>query len=414
MKLAVVVDLRQALDGAQTALLRELLASFARARQPGDELSLHVAGPGGGLVLAPDAFRLGPLTVALQTRFASRNGAVVDLPQVLREASARVRADDADQSLLGSSAVVFVTGQVLGAARAQVEELARASALDGVPVSAVGLGARVDAGELSALALAGQGSRRLLHAPNDAALIVQAELEAVARVVARAVRLRIRLAPGVQLVSVLGSHPLDAPEADDVREAETVVDQRVARSLGIERDRGQDEEGVQIVIPAFHAGDSHVVLLDVVASGPGPIAEATVRFKDLVQLGNGVARTSLALPNAALVRGPLERNVLANLFAHELAAQLDAAGDAVATGAIDRARELLRAALSVSLSAGTAVPELATDRALAADRALLAEYAAVLAGALDAAQRAFAADSLHFASLVKLGPRPEGDLRAQL
>jgi hypothetical protein len=62
-------------------------------------------------------------------------------------------------------------------------------------------------------------------------------------VVARAVRLRIRLAPGVQLVSVLGARRLDELHAEQVRTAEQRIDQRVSRALGIAADRGEDEEG---------------------------------------------------------------------------------------------------------------------------------------------------------------------------
>ena len=40
--------------------------------------------------------------------------------------------------------------------------------------------------------------------------LVDRELSAAARVIARAVRLRIRLAPGVRLVDVVGSERLDA------------------------------------------------------------------------------------------------------------------------------------------------------------------------------------------------------------
>ena len=106
-------------------------------------------------------------------------------------------------------------------------------------------------------------------------------------------RLRIRLAPGVQLVDVLGSARLDDIRAERVREAEVAIDRRLARNLGIAADRGEDEEGIQIVIPNFYAGDDHVILLDLVAEGPGPLAEVTLRYKDVINQQNAVARASL-------------------------------------------------------------------------------------------------------------------------
>jgi hypothetical protein len=48
---------------------------------------------------------------------------------------------------------------------------------------------------------------------------------------------------------------------------------------------------MQIVIPSFFTGDSHVILLDVVVAGPGPVADVTLRYKDLVSC----ATTSIEL-----------------------------------------------------------------------------------------------------------------------
>ena len=63
---------------------------------------------------------------------------------------------------------------------------------------------------------------------------------------------------------MLGSERLDNLAATRVKAAERSLDVRISKNLGIQQDRGDDEEGIQIVIPAFHAGDSHVILLDVV------------------------------------------------------------------------------------------------------------------------------------------------------
>jgi hypothetical protein len=413
MNIGIVLDLREALDAGQSQSVSALLAAFADAHDLGDKLALFAAGPGGGLVVDADAFRHGPLTVALQNLLARRDVPGVSLHDAVQRALTRVRGSDDPNAPLGSSVVIVVAPHALGQELAELETLAHESAVAGVPVSAFGVGALADPNELSRLALAGQGNRRMLASGADAAPAVEHELSAVARAVARAVRLRIRLAAGVHLVSVLGSHPLDAVQVERVHEAENGIDQRLSKNLGIQSDRGDDEEGVQIVVPSFYAGDSHVLLLDVVADGPGLVADVTARFKDLVQLGNGIARQSLWLPNLELARGALERNVLKNLVAFELAQKLGAAGDALASGSPESARAVLNDALALLDSLGGALPELIGDHELGRDRALTAEYATALADATRDPQRAFFVDSLHFASLLKLQPRPEWDARTE-
>jgi hypothetical protein len=412
MNVGIVLDAREPLDATQSANVRALLSAFAAARDLGDKLSLFAAGPSGGLLVAADDFRNGPLTVALERVLARREQTSVGLTDAVQRALAAVRGGDDPNAPLGSSVVIVLAPAALGSQLSELEALAQQSAVDGIPLSAFGVGPAAEPDELARLALAGQGNRRMMSSGADAAALVDRELSAVSRVVARAVRLRIRLAPGVRLVSVLGSHSLDEQHAQAVRDAENSIDQRIGKNLGIERDRGQDEEGIAVVIPSFYAGDAHAVLLDVVADGPGPIADVTVRYKDLVQLGNGVARESLALPNLELARGALQRNVLENLVAHELAQQLRDAGDALQRDDADGSRTVIAGALALIDSLNQVVPELRGDFELAEDRSLIAEYDALLRQ-LAPPQRAFAADSLRFASLLKLQPRPEWDARTE-
>ncbi|HKU39095.1 MAG TPA: vWA domain-containing protein [Polyangiales bacterium] len=408
MNVGIVLDARTPLDAAAQTTVRALLTAFADARDPSDKLALYAAGPGGGKLVAPDEFRHGPLTVALDRLQSDRSGASVSLSDALSAALQSLRSNDDPNAPLGSSVAILIAPHALGRELARLESLAHDSAVDGLTVSAFGAGPDVSPDELSRIALAGQGNRRLLESPADAAPAVDRELSAVARVVARAVRLRIRLASGVRLVSVLGSHPLDEQRAQQVREAENSIDQRLRKNLGIAQDRGEDEEGVQIVIPSFYAGDAHVVLLDVVAEGPGPIADVSVRYKDLVQLENGTARESLWLPNLELARGALQRNVLKNLAAYELASHLRKAGDALASYPDTSSAQLeLNQALAMLDDLAAKLPELRGDRELERDRALTREYLALLAHVAEPAQRQLATDSLHLASLFKLQPRPE-------
>jgi len=197
-------------------------------------------------------------------------------------------------------------------------------------------------------------------------------------VVARALRLRIRLSPGVRLVGVLGSAPLEAPAAARVREAEQAIDQQVARDLGLAADRGEDEDGIQVVIPAFYAGDEHVILLDVVAPGPGPLAEVRVRAKDLVGLENTVLTRRLDLAPGERAPDRLCLAVRKNALAFRLAEDLSAAGERLAAGDPDGARSRLRQARARAVRFAREHPSLARDEELLRDAELVAAYGLAL------------------------------------
>jgi hypothetical protein len=251
---------------------------------------------------------------------------------------------------------------------------------------------------------AGQGSRRILETAAGADALIDRELHAASRAVARAVRLRIRLAPGVKLVDVLGSRRLAEPQAGQVREAEQSIDRRLARNLGIEADRGEDEDGIQIVIPTFYAGDAHVILLDLVAEGPGPVAEVQVRYKDVTRLENGVAEAALALHGDGDTAGPFELNVLKNLVAWQFAREVRRIGRLLESGDPGTAVQFLARQRGLIQGLRLEVPGWSDDPDLAADAAMLEEYLAVLAGpaAGEPEQRRHLAQSLRYAAFSKL------------
>jgi Ca-activated chloride channel family protein len=407
MNVAVVIDLRDGADVATGARIRALITALERARQPEDRFSLTLAGPNGGLVVPPEAFRHGPLKVALERMFAEAGKTAstdVDLPQAFTLASESVLAGDDPNAVLGSSLVLLVTGASLAEDLAGMERMAHRNAVGGVPLSVVSLVARDDLAHIDRLVAAGQGHRRVLDSAQAADGVVDRELHAASQAVARALRLRIRLAPGVRLVDVLGSRRLGEPQAERVREAEQAIDRRLARNLGIEADRGEDEEGIQIVIPNFYAGDTHSILLDVVADSPGAIADVTLRYKDVVYLRNGVARANLTLTQGEGSAGPLELNVRKNLVAWEfagqsrLAARQLAAGDGPQAAARLAALRELIAGLRLEVAAWRSDPDLAADLALLDD--YLAAFASPALG--DPRQRRYLADSLHYAAFRKL------------
>jgi len=409
LNLAIVLDLRDSVDGEVAGQLRSLLAAFVSARDVSDRFRLYAAGPGGGLVVAPDAFRSGPVTVGLQRLLDERSGPTSALTDVVDQALQELERADDPTAPLGSSGLVLISASAPEGDLNGLEARLHRGALAGVPASVFSMGARIGDEALTRLARAGQGSRRVIANSDDASRAVDQELSAVARVVARAVRLRMRLAPGVQLVSVLGARRLDELHAEQVRQAEQRIDQRVSRALGIAADRGEDEEGIQIVIPSFYAGDSHLVLLDVVVPGAGPVVDLSVRYKDLVQLDNAVLRESLALSNQELARGPLQQQVLESLLAHELASQLDLAGRRVAAGDASGAAQLLGELDALLDDARRQLPGLVADRQFQADRRLVQDYRRLLPELMAPRQREFLSDSMRFASLMKSQPRPRRD-----
>ncbi|MCP4328997.1 MAG: hypothetical protein GY791_11235 [Alphaproteobacteria bacterium] len=405
MNIGVVLDLLSGADGDMATRIRALMTALERMDQPGDRFSLTVAGPSGGRLIAPDQFKHGPLQITLDRLFdsdAAGGGQNVELLDAVARAADGVRQGDDPNAILGSSLVLLVTGDSLDDDIDMLERLAHRNAIGGVPLSVVSLGTQAELANIDRLVAAGQGSRRILASPAEAMALVDRELHAASGAVARAVRLRIRLAAGVRLIDVLGSRPLGEPHAERVREAEQAIDQRLARNLGIEADRGDDEEGIQIVIPNFFAGDSHVVLLDVVADGPGPVAEVTVRYKDVIGLRNGITRASLAIGGGQRADGLLERNVLKNLVAWEIARGLRETGRDLG----DLPRAIARLADLRDLVAGLrlAVVGWSGDPDLAADEAMLGTYLAVLGSSAmaDTVHRHHLAESLRYAAFRKL------------
>ena len=427
MNLAVVLHLppsAEEIPAETAASLRALLGALAEAHDLGDRFTLLVAGRPGGVLVPADEFRLGAVMVAarslLDGEAPSEPTSVNDLATAVATAGDLVRPGqgdgDGDDSPVGSSAVLVVTTGDDTEALAGVTGLAHALAVQGVRVSTFGVGpGATTAGVpelLARLADAGQGSRRLVARPAYALPAIEDELAQAARAVARAVRLRIRPAPGVRLVGVFDSEPLSAMAADRVREAEQALDLRLAHKLGIESDRGDDEEGIQIVVPALYAGDAMTLLVDLVATGSGPLADVTVRYKDLVRMDNGVARArfELAYGEAPDVpAGPLQISVVKSLLAQEVKQCLEQAAEELegaSSQALKDATETLATCRDLLQGMATLVPALAGDPDLQRDERMLDGYLQALAAGPSADQVSAVRQSLHYAGKLKTLPRP--------
>ncbi len=402
MNLGVILDLGDLPSAENGAAIRALISEIGKAKDLGDRFSLTVAGKNGGTVIEPDNFTFGQITVKLQELLAGEHagGEKMDLSQSFAAAKKRVQASDDPDSPLGSSALILITARELGGELENITRLAHQSAVDGIPISVIGIGKSIRGEELERLALFGQGRRRLIQSAAEAERVVGEELSSVSRVVARALRLRIHLHPGVKLIDVIGSERLDTNTAEQVRESERSIDQRVSRNTGIAADRGEDEEGIQIVIPSFYASDSHVILLDVVAAQPGPIADVTARYKDLVFLKNGVEKASLTLGSEERTASASERSVLKNLLAEKVARSMEQTGSALEANNTPEAIRILERAQTILQGMYLVQPEFARDRELQADIEMLSEYLLVLkkASGLASDERAYLLHSLRYAS----------------
>lgn len=410
MNIAVVLDLHGAENAAAKAGIPALLSALREAKQTGDRFSLVVAGVPGAVMLTPDQFRHGPLTVAVNKLFGGAGvessgrapGPVLTLDQALARATREVASRDDSAGPLGTSLVLLLTGSTVSRPTLLKSlRTAHESAVNGIAMSVVGVGHDIDEAQLTMLATAGQGNRRLLVQTGDAANVIAAELAAAASVVARAVRVRVKLAPGVKLVGVVGSHRLDAEAARRVREAERSIDRRIERARGIVADREDDQDGVNIIIPSFLAGDSHVILLDVIAPGPGPLADVTVRYKDLVFLQNGVARGSLNLTRGKSGANSHEPGVFKNYVAHIISRDLRKAGNLLSQGASAEALTVLDELEALLRGLSGEVPFLRADAEFARDGELVGGYLRLLEGA-GSAPRGYVSDSLQYAGWRKL------------
>jgi hypothetical protein len=377
---AVVVDLRQVPDERQRRVIWTIVDAIAAQQQAGDRHRLVVAGVADNMRVKPGQFDQvtvrRELVAALQR--VEETGSKGSLAAALDAAYESVATESADDAPLGANMVMLISAASLESELDRMQSRVQQEALLGIHFVALGVGAQADMSSLGKLAYTGQGRRRLIVDAKNARLAVEDELRAGGRVVARALRLRIRLAAGVKLVEVLGSHPLTAGQSEHERKVEQAIDKRIAKTLGIDSDRGRDEDGIQIIIPAYYADDDHVILLDVVVPGPGKLADVRVRYKDLIGMRNSVARSSLSLDAGQDANVPLSLNVRKNVIAYRISQALLRAAELVEASRAEEAEKVLAlAAGQVALLKRTSAA-LGNDRELSEDASMLADYRQVL------------------------------------
>jgi len=263
-------------------------------------------------------------------------------------------------------------------------EMASKMADGDIQTTAIGMGMDFDDALMTQIAQSGRGNYHFIKDASEAQGIFAKELGQLTRVVAKAVKLRIVLSDGVDLVRVLGSSELSGKEAAAAKRTEDNIDSKVYEELGIQKDRAKpDEPGIKMLLPHFYAGDSHVVMLKVrvpKGSGSHAIAKVEVKYKDLVFKKNRQVVKDAAVQYArdkasvvASIKRPVKKNVLgfktgeALLTASELLRQ---GKPQDAAQAIDEQMALL----------GVAAREW-NDKDLDRDGELLSRYETVIASA---------------------------------
>ncbi len=254
----------------------------------------------------------------------------------------------------------------------------------GVLTTTIGVGTSFDEETMLAVAREGSGSYHFVRRPADVQSILEDELEERVQAVAQALRVRVVLGPGVVARRVYGSRLLGEREHAAVRRTEVATDERIARELGVARDRRtEEEEGLRIHLPTFRRGDQHVILMELDvpggrAGGTAGIARVHLDYKDLVRRDNGAAEAAVT---AARVADPeeamesVERTVKRTVLAFQAGEALGRAASALGAEDAREAMRLLRERRELLEAAA----ELWRDPSLRRDARLLGQYETVVA-----------------------------------
>ncbi len=383
LNLALVLDLG---DQPAQAELKALLDALLKNKRSSDQVTVFITGTSGGQLIQASDFRHGPIQVMLNELF--NNTAAADQPDVsleqgIQAATQWLKTQDDPNAVLGSSAIWLVSANRNVQVSKSLENTVHHHATEGITFSTLAIGETDQRDALERLALQGQGHSRVMTGVHDAERVIQAEMMATSRAVARALRLQIRLAEGVQLIDVLGSYSLDEAQAQQVRVAEQSLDQRMAKNLGIIADRGEDEDGIQMVIPSFFAGDTHVLLLDVLVNHSGtqalPVVEVNAKYKDLIYLNNASSSKTLDLATGPNQLSPLELNVMKNVLAHRFANTMKQAAGLLNGNNRAEAVQELSNMLRLLQAMRTKIPAWNEDREIRQDEHVIKQYLNLLA-----------------------------------
>ena len=262
------------------------------------------------------------------------------------------------------------------------QRLASTEADREIQTTSIGLGLDFNEDLMMAIAKDGRGSYHFIKDGADTRTVFAKELDELTHVVAKAVKLRIQLAPGIGLVRVLGATTLDAAQTRQAKSDEKKFDRRVADELGIAANRqtDRDEPGIKLLIPDFYRGDNHIVMLELaVPKGLGfrKVADVFLKYKDLVTRTNQSEQAGVSILYTADRAGmvaSINRAVKKNLLGFQTGEALADAGNLIAQGDVGNAVKRVDERMVVL---GLAAKEW-RDRDLDKDGLLLSRYEAVL------------------------------------
>lgn len=322
LDVVLVVDAPAVGVGHETLI--RAVTELMRRLGPQDRLGVVLAARPPRVLAAPAAVR--DLRAVLARRVEALEAAPATdadaLAAAMREAGAALATAAGDQARIpGSGTVLVLTADADPARVTAATAAAHALTVQGATTSVIALGG---AAGWWPVANAGHGNDHRAT-PETLGAAIEAELESISRVIARLLRINIRLAPGVEAIRILGSRQLDEQEVRQVKAREEATDRNLSKTMGVKADRGEDDDGIQTVIPYFYGGDSHVILVELWVTRPGPIAEVTLKYKDMVALDNATARAAVQLDRVPRPLGPIERRVAGNVRGFRLAEGLAAA-----------------------------------------------------------------------------------------
>lgn len=267
------------------------------------------------------------LVMRIDELAAIPGGGSDDLARAMREAGDMLQAaSDDDATIPGTKTVLVLSGEQdqtrIGHAAGAAHDLTVQACVTSV------FAVDAERSEWWQVADAGYGNLHRVTTERFAAAIDE-EMKSIARVVARLVRVNVRLGKNAKAIRVLGTRVLDQREVEAVKAREVATDQNLSRSLGIASDRGEDDDGIQTVIPYFYGDDSHVIMIELWVEGPGVVADVTVKYKDMVNLNNATARTSVRLGSRPQPPTHDQLIVARNVRGFQLAENLQRASHAV-------------------------------------------------------------------------------------
>lgn len=320
LDIALVVD-GSARDGET---LVEAITALSRRLGPQDRLGVVLAGPRPEVIgeLSPlrDRLVLARAIEALGPPPPTRPGALAGAMDRAGEMLLTAAGDSA--RIPGTQTVLVLTRHSDTADIDRARGAAHRLTVQGAVTSVVQLGGSHQG--WWQVANAGHGNYHRVGA-DALAEAVDDELGSIAKVIARLLRINVKLADGVEAIRVVGSRVLGQQEVKEVKAREEATDRNLSKTMGVKADRGDDDDGVQTVIPYFYGGDSHVILLELWVTRPGPVAEVTLKYKDMVALTNATARVAAAVDRVPRDLTPAERRVAANVRGFQVAEGLAAA-----------------------------------------------------------------------------------------